>query len=110
MFKSYEIMPRPVVSLTVIGTVIRAPGAAFIADKATVTGGVPVAVGVAPAGVLVGVLVAVAVGVGDPPNEQLKSAVSKTSDQPPLTSPTLVAVSSTMNKFHVPFIAAPSEP
>ena len=88
--KSYEIMPRPVVSLTVIGTVIRAPGAALNAGRATVTGGVPVAVGVAPAGVFVAVAVGVNVGVGDgPPSAQVKSAVSKTSDQPPSIEPTL---------------------
>ena len=63
MFKSYEMMPRPVVSLTVIGTVIRAPGEAVIIGNATVTGGVPVAVGVADIAT-VGVNVAVEVAVG----------------------------------------------
>jgi len=65
--KSYEIMPRPVVSLTMIGTVISAPGEAVIIGNATVTGGVPVAVGVADmatVGVNVGVEVFVDVAVG----------------------------------------------
>ena len=114
----------------VIGTVIKVPGEALTIGKAAVTGGVPVAVGVADGadvGVLLGVLVAVRVavfvavavevlvgvrvGVGLPPtNVQVKSAVSKISDQPPATAPTLLAVSSTINKRQSPFIAVPFEP
>lgn len=59
-------MPLPVVSLTVIGTVIRVPGEADTLGRATVTGGVPVAVAVgdrATVGVNVGVAVFVAVEV-----------------------------------------------
>ena len=56
------MIPRPVVSPTVIGTVISVPGDALTFGRATVTGGVPVAVAVAVA-VFVGVLVAVNVAV-----------------------------------------------
>ena len=109
--KSYDMIPRPVVSLTVTGTVTTEPGAPLTFVSAAVTGGVPVAVAVAPPGVPVAVAVGVNVGVGDgPPREQVKSAVSNISDQPPSIEPTLVAVSSTINKFQVPFIAEPAEP
>lgn len=67
MFRSYDMIPRPVVSPTVIGTVIVEPGDATTFGNATVTGGVPVAVAVAEAAivaVLVGVFVAVAVAAG----------------------------------------------
>ena len=99
MFKSYEIIARPVVSPTVIGIVIKAPGEALTLGRATVTGGVPVAV-------------ADALGVGDgpPPIEQAKSAVSNINDHPPSSEPTFVAASSIINKFQFPFIAAPSMP
>jgi len=58
------MIPRPVVSLTVIGTVTTDPEAPLTFARATVTGGVPVAVAVAdaaPVGVFVGVFVAVLV-------------------------------------------------
>lgn len=64
--KSYDMIPRPVVSPAVIGIVIKAPGEALTFGRATVTGGVPVAVAVADGanvGVLAGVFVEVAVGV-----------------------------------------------
>lgn len=62
------MIPRPVVSPTVIGTVICAPGDALTLGKATVTGGVPVAVADAVAvivnvGVTLGAVVGVLVGV-----------------------------------------------
>ena len=53
------MIPLPVVSPTVTGTVITAPGEALTFGNAAVTGGVPVGVAVA-----VGVNVFVAVGVG----------------------------------------------
>ena len=124
------MIPRPVVFPTVIGTVITDPEPPLTLGSETVTGGVPDPVGegeLATVEVLVGVEVAVAVavavlvgvgvpdpvgeGVGDPPaNEQVKSPDSNISDHPPSIEPTFVAVSSTINKFHVPFIAVPFEP
>ncbi len=77
------MIPRPVVSPTVTGTVICKPAEALTFERATVTGGVPVAVAVAvmvfvgvPLGIDVGVFVAVfvAVEVGVPDG-----------DAPPLT-------------------------
>ena len=59
--RSYEIIPRPVVLPTVIGTVIREPGDALTIGSETGIGGVPVGVAV---GVNVGVIVVTAVPVG----------------------------------------------
>jgi hypothetical protein len=65
-WKSYEIMPLPVVSPAVIGTVASVAGEAVTFGRATLTGGVPVAVAIAVAvfdGVFVAVAVLVLVGV-----------------------------------------------
>ena len=66
-WKSYEMIPRPVVSPTVIGTVISSPGEPVIFVSETLTGVEAVAVAVAvgeAVGVNVAVLVAVWVFVG----------------------------------------------